>query len=197
MSESKKSKKIKMQGVHLHPTAVAHELRAAAATSVKKTTEARGGARLTADAVNQAVSATERMLKEVGTECQRVLLIAKRKTITKDLLLDILKGQKCTFKGAVEAVKGAAKPLARKGSKDKPSRGARQPIAIASALKCVKEGIPLGQNAFRVSEDAKYAIAALARAYIRALGMSAGQFANAARRATVTGSDVAMATGCL
>ena len=189
MSESKKNKK----AVRLHRTAVAHELRVAAATSIKKTTAAKGGARLTKNAVKAAISATERMLKEVGVECHRVLEIAKRKTITKDLLLDILNGQKCTFKGAVEAVKASAKPLARKGSKERPSRGERQPIAIASALKCVKEGIP----PVRVSEDAKYAIAALARAYIHALGMSAGQFANAGRRATITGSDVAMATECM
>ena len=187
-----------MKGVHLHPTAVARELRAAAATSVKKTTEAKAGARLTADAVNQAVRATERMLTEVGAECQRLLNISKKKTITKTLLLDVVQQRRmCAFKGAEEAVKSASKPAARKGCRDKPCRTTRQSIAIVSALKCVNDGIPLGKRAYRVSEDAKYAFAALALAYIHALGMSAAQFANAARRATVTGSDVAMATNCL
>lgn len=194
MSESK-SKKVKARGVKLHPTAVARQLKYGALTSVEKRAE-RGGVRMTASAVNQAVEASERMLKELGAECQRMLQMARKKTVTKDCLLDCLKSS-CHFLGAEAAVKGAYRPTARKGTREKPVRGARQPIAIASALKAFEKGIPLGKKAYRVSEEAKYALAELTRAYIVHLGRRAGDFANAGKRATITGDDVASARNCL
>ena len=190
------AEKRRTRGVKLHPTAVARQLKAGALSSIAKKAE-RGGVRLTAGAVNEAVSATERMLKEMGKKCQRWLQLSKKKTVTKDCLLDCIKESSCYFAGAEAAVKGAAKPTTRRGTRDRPVRGPRQAIAIASAKKAFGKGIPLGGKAYRISADGKYALAGLARAYIVHLGRRAGEFANAGRRATVSSLDVASAVNCL
>ncbi len=176
----------------LHKTSVARVLKDGARGSVTKTA-ARGGVRVSKEASKESTKATERMLKELGEACEKTLKMMKTKTVTKDLLISVIEGPMACQGLSSKAVKGASAPGTRKGSKDRPVHAPRQDIAIASCLKGFGKGIVLGKGAYRISGDAKYAIAAVTHDYVVDLGKRAGRYTNAGRRATVSSSDVASA----
>jgi histone H3/H4 len=144
--------------------------------------------RVTKEAVSEAVKNTEFMLVELARECQHMLDITKKMTVTKECLLNCLRSSH-HFAGSEDVVKSAINPQNRKGTK-----GAREAIAIASAVKIFRKGISKDK---RIAGDAKYAISALALAYIRHIGARSGDFANAGNRGTIKSTDVASAVKCV
>ena len=196
MSEKKTKRKTTSKEHPIHKTSVKTVMKDGAGSQIASKTS-RGGVRLTRASVKEASESVERFLANLGEECLKILKLKNKKTVTRDILIACLKmGNSCRFSRGVEVVETAVKS-GRKGSAERPSKAVRQPIAINSCVKAFGKGIPLGVNAYRISEEAKYALSELSRAYVNSLGGASAKFANAGRRVTINASDVASAKSCV
>lgn len=172
-----KGKRAAPKKVHgLHETSVARLL--------KKGSAIGGADRATKDAVVAAREATEECLHMLGKSCQERLTLAKRKTITKDDLVQCLRSE-CHLDLAKSAEDSSSER--RKGSK-----AVRRDIAVASALRVFSKGHNL-----RTTEGAKVALSDVAAECVVQLGQHAAGYAAAGKRVTIKESDVKSAAQCL
>lgn len=165
----------------LHKTSVANQLRNGARSGIDGCNVSRG-------AVIAAQSAAEHFIADLGAQCLKILQLQKKKTVTRDLLLSLLRDH-CHNKFILgEAQKGVASGRVKAD---------REPIAVSSVLRVFSKSIPLGEKAYRVADDAKYVLAKACRAYIVQLGKLSSGYTDAGRRSTVKATDVTSALSCM
>lgn len=172
----------------LHRTAVAKVLRSGALPKLKKQSS-KGAVRLSKEAIQMTIDATEEVFKSLGQDGERVLGIAKKKTLQKDMLIDIVEagGDKYTWL-AINVIKKSSIPGNKKGTKEKPAKHKRSPIARKSARNAL--GLGMDMNTFRISKDVQYALSDLAEDYIKQMGKRAVKYTNAGNRSTISKSDI-------
>lgn len=159
------------------------------ATSVAKVLRGSGGIdRVSALAVNRAKEDAEKMLKDLGVECLNLLKMMKKKTVTKQLLIECVRNSK--YRGAEEAIRRARVDLAKKE---------RHHIGMASSVAAFGQGIPLGrgENSYRITVEAKHILAELTGSFLETLGQKAAKFADSANRKTIKAKDVLYAMDCM
>jgi len=158
----------------LHETSVARELKHGSRTE-----------RVSKNAVTLTVKMAEKAIKELAKKCCKSLEISKKKTVTISTLEDCIEAMDCSFWDP-STVHHA------KTSKER-TKGDRRSIATESCRRVFSTGCPLGKKQYQMAEDAKDALTLLTIEYVRNLGKAAGKVTEAAKRKTLSSTDVATA----
>lgn len=132
--------------------------------------------RVSKDASKLAKEKLEHMLRDIARECAKLMAVARRKTLTKEILLSVVESRlRCGLSA------DALDHKLRKGE----SRG----LAQASVLAVFDSAF----GDLRTDAASKAALVSLSEAVLKLLGQRAGLLVKAAKRSTIQGEDVATA----
>lgn len=134
------------------------------------------------DATMVAIRRTEAFLMKLGEESKSLLTLTKRETVNSAILAESLKQHSC-------AIKPAALLQHRAASR----KGLTKVVKKDAAERIFKKGA----GKVRVAEEVKQELAAVANAYLAALGEKAAIFATSAKRVTIQADDVRNAAALL
>jgi histone H3/H4 len=127
-------------------------------------------------------SHVEGILLELGSACHNVLEVARKKTVSRDVLISVIRNDKSfsCMKGMTEIAEGT---LAKRAN-DK----TRTEVSIARSVRCFGKGIPLKVEggSFNISEDAKFIVAHIAEFLIKKCTRKAAKYTEAAKKGTIS-----------
>jgi len=130
--------------------------------------------RVAADATNSAREAVESYLRDAAKEAAKILKLQKKKTVTKDVLINAFV-KDC---GVVKLVDLSSSKRA----------GEMRGLPEAGVVRIFKA--ELAKDASRLSGEASSVLVNAASAYLRAIGQRAGMLVRAGKRNTIKESDV-------
>lgn len=130
--------------------------------------------RVAAQAVDYTIDRLQQFLGQLAKELNRLLSIAKKKTLTSELIR--------------QAVESLGKPARVANATETKRKGERSVISSAGVLRQLKAN-GLSKDV-RSSDVAKSKLAAVSAAYVSHLGSSAGCIAKSAGRKTIMGRDI-------
>jgi histone H3/H4 len=170
-----RKKKIKHDKGIQHPTSMARILKNGCGMP---------GIRCSSGAAKNAADLVDSYLKRMGECSSQLLKLTKKKTVTREILNQCIKpGGMCHYQGAEDILMSAKRTGDGRSKK-------RDDIGPFTSRKAFEKGIDLGKGANRISESAKWGLAALACGYVNFLGKMAASFIKAGKRKTILEDDI-------
>lgn len=144
--------------------------------------------RISTPAAKAGVMSANQMLEDIAAKAVSLLSVSKTKTVTRELLLHIVK----TDMGMTVNCDSVREAQA-------PAKGKRGPIATATVVSAFRSYLPRGSGkaGIRVSADARAPLVAITVSYLRKLGAASSGYTAAAARKTMSGNDIERGLTCL